>query len=75
MENPENKPLNDFLKVIDKAHPELQRTAIQIGTTEDGEPLGIIVWKRARHEKGQEHTQTGVCAQVLHGQRTARPDL
>jgi hypothetical protein len=57
MEKPENKPLSDFLRMVDEAHPELQRTPIQIGTADDGEPLGIIVWK-ARSEKGTEHTKT-----------------
>ena len=58
MEKPENKPLNDFLGMIDKA-TGLERTAIQIGTSDDGEPLGIIVWE-ARPASAGQHAKTPV---------------
>lgn len=37
--------LNSFLRNIDKTAPEGHvRTAVPLGTDENGEPFGIIVW-------------------------------
>ncbi len=74
MKKPESKPLNDFLGMVDEAHPELQRTAIQIGTGDDGEPLGIIVWK-ARSERGGQHVKTPVSVEVQTHSRLAGKTL
>jgi len=39
--------LNDFLEHIDKTAPEGSvRTAVSFGTDENGEPFGIIVWRK-----------------------------
>ncbi len=59
MKKPESKPLNDFLGMVDEAHPELQRTAIQIGTGDDGEPLGIIVWEAHNEKREKQDAKHG----------------
>jgi hypothetical protein len=39
--------LNQFLQHIDKTAPEgSMRTAVPFGTDENGEPFGIVVWRK-----------------------------
>ncbi|HEV2522594.1 MAG TPA: hypothetical protein VGT24_09450 [Candidatus Acidoferrales bacterium] len=39
--------LNHFLEHMDKAAPEgSKRTAVPLGTDENGEPFGVIVWRK-----------------------------
>lgn len=39
--------LKSFLRHIDKSVPEGSvRTAVPLGTDENGEPFGIIVWRK-----------------------------
>jgi hypothetical protein len=39
--------LNHFLEQMDKAAPEgFKRTAVPLGTDENGEPFGVIVWRK-----------------------------